>query len=225
MDKSANASDGLPRRRVSASKAAASFAHQLDSDGSSDLEVMEDDNKLLASMRKERAEVKAQYGKNKFRERASSINGSPTKAHYGSDAAMSTTSVVVSTSSHRPGPLPTVKKGLLYLVTDPSLITESDESDLTSLPSTTTSPIDSDNLVPRPPLCTPPKVAPLAARRGLEYGQLAELNEPAWSVNDLGSYVWVLLEPKSNRVYNPDRVENDCKERLWWPAKVCVLRI
>jgi hypothetical protein len=218
MDKS-TASDGL-LRRVSTSKAAASFAHRLDSDESSGLEVKEDVNlkdKILASMRKERAEVKAQYGKNKFRARASSINGSPTKTH-GSDAAVSTTSVVVSTSSHR-----TDKKGLLCL-TDPSLITESDASDLTSLlSSTTTSPIDND--VPMPPLCTPPKVVPLAARRGFEYGQLAELNEPAWSVNDLGSYVWVLLEPKSNRVYNPDRDEDDCKEWLWWPAKVCVLRV
>ena len=228
MDQSTSASDGLPRQRVSASKAAASFARQLDSDESSDLEVMEEVNLkdrllALASKRKERAEVKAQYGKNKFRASASSINGSPT-THRGSDAAVSNTSVVVSTSSHRPGLLTTDKKGLLYLATDPSLIIESDASDLTSLPSsTTTSPID--NLVPRPPLCTPPKVVPLSVRRGLEHKKLAELNEPAWSVNDLGSYVWVLLEPKSNRVYNPDRVEDDFKERLWWPAKVCVLRV
>ena len=224
MDKSTNTSDGLPRR-VSASKAAASFAHQLDSDESSDLEEEEVNLKVkvLASMRKERAKVKAQYGKKKFRARASSINGSPT-THHGSDAAVSTTSVVLSTSSHRPGPLPTDRKGLLYLDTDSLLISEGYASDLTSLSSsTTTSPIDS--LVPRPPLRTPPKVVPLAARRGLEYGQLSELNEPAWSVNDLGSYVWVLLEPRSNRVYNPDRDESDCKERLWWPAKVCVLRV
>ena len=224
MDKSTNASDGIPRRRVSALKAAASFAHQLDSDEDSDLEVKESlKDKVLASMRKERAEVKTQYGKNKFRARASSINGSPTELHYGSDAVVPTTSVVVSTSLHRPGPLPTDKKGLLYLATDPSLIIEGDASDLTSLSSSTTSPIDND--VPRPPLCTPPNVVPLAARRGLEYGKLAELNEPAWSVNDLGSYVWVLLEPKSNRVYNPDREENDCKVRLWWPAKVCIFRV
>lgn len=226
MDKSTNASDldGLPRHRVSASKAAASFAHQLDSDESSDLEVEEDvKDKLLVSVRKERAEVKVQYGKKRFRARASSINGSPTKSHHGSDLAVSTMSVVVSTSSRRPGPLPTDKKGLLYLATDPSLITESDASDLTSLPSSTeASPIDND--IQRLPICTPPKVVTLAARRELEYGQLAELNEPAWSVNDLGSYVWVLLEPKSNRVYDPDRDENDFKERLWWPAKVCVLR-
>ena len=209
MDKSANASDGVPRRRVlSASKAAASSAHQLDLAESSHLEGKE---------QKERAEVKAQYGKNKFRARTSSINGSSTRTH-GSDAA--TTTVVLSTSSHPPGPLPTDKKGFLYLATDQLLITESDASDLTSLPSSTTSPIDND--VPRPPLCTPPNVVPLAARRGLEYGQLSELNELAWSVNDLGSYVWVLLEPKSNRVFNPDRDENDCKGRLWWPAKVCV---
>jgi hypothetical protein len=209
MDKSTNASHGFPRQRASALKAAASFAHQLDSDESSDLEVNEPEtikDKLLASMRKERAGVKTQYRKNKFHARTSSINGSPTTYH-GSDAA-------VSTSSQRPD-----KKGLLYIATDPLLITESDASDLTSLASsTTTSPID--NLVSRPPLCTPPKVVPLAARRGLEYGQLAELNKPAWSVNDLGSYVWVLLEPTSHRVYNPNR--DDCKERLWWPAKVCM---
>ena len=220
MDESTRAY-GLPRR-VSASKAAASFAHQLDSDESSDLEVNEDvtiKDKLLASVRKERAEVKVQYGKNKFRARASSLNGPPT-THRAVDT-MSTTSAVAS-SSHRPGPLQIDKKGLLYLSTDPLLITESDTSDLTDLsPSPTTSPIA--NLMPRPTLYTPPKVVPLAARRGFEYGQISELSEPAWSVNDLGSYVWVLLEPKSNRVYNPDRDESDCKERLWWPAKVCVL--
>ena len=221
MDKSTNASDALPRQRVSTSKAAASIDYQLDLDESSDLEVKEHlKDKVLSSTRKERVQVKIQYGKNKFRARASSIKGSPTNSHYDSDDAVSTTSVVVSTSPHRPGPLSTDKKGLLCISTDPSLITESDASDLTSLPSTTTSPID--NIVPRPPLCTPSKVVPLVARRGLEYGQLAELNGPAWSVNDLGSYVWVLLEPKSNRVYDPDRDENDFKERLWWPAKVCV---
>ena len=225
MDKSTNASDELPRHRVSASKAAASFARQLDSDESSDLEVKEDVmDKLSVSMRKERAEVKVQYGKKRFRPRASPVKGSPSKIHYGSDAAVTTTSLVVSTSSHRPAPLPTDKKGLLHLATEPSLITESDTSDLTSLPSsTTTSPIDND--APRLPLCTPPKVVPLAARRGLEYGHLTELNEPAWSEKDLGSYVWVLLEPKSNRVYYSNRDENDCKEWLWWPAKVCVLRV
>jgi hypothetical protein len=216
MDKSTNASDGLRRQRVSASKAAASFAHQLDSDESSDIEMKEDvtlKDKLLASMRKERVEVKAQYGKNKSRARASSINGPPTTYH-GSDAAMSTMSQLVSTD----------KKRSLYLATDPLLVTESDASDLTSLSSsTTTSPID--NLVSRPPLCTPPKVAPLAARREVEYGRLVELNEPAWSIDNLGSYVWVLLEPKSNRVYNPDRDEIDCIDRLWWPAKVSVLQV
>ena len=219
MDKS-NTSDGLPRRRVSI-KAAASFTHQLDSDEISDLEVEENVKDKSASLQKERAKVK--YGKNKSRARASSINGVPTKTHYGSDAAVSTTSVVAATSSHRPGIIPTDKKGLLCLATDTSLITESDASDLTSLSSSaTTSPID--NIVPRPPLCTPPNVVALAARRGLEYGQHAELNEPAWSVNGLGSYVWVLLEPKSKYVYDPGRDENNCKERLWWPAKVCVLR-
>ena len=214
MDKSSP-----PRQRASALKAAASFSHQLDSDENSDLEVEETikDKLLAASMRKERAEVKAQYRKNKFRARGSSINGS-SNTYHGSDAAVSTTSVVVSTSSQPP--LITDKKRLPYLSTDP-LITEGDVSDLTSLPSSATaSPI---NLVSRLPLCTPPKIVPLAARHGLEYGQPAELNEPAWSVTDLGSYVWVLLEPKSNRVYNPDR--DDCKERLWWPAKVCVLQV
>jgi hypothetical protein len=203
MDNSttSNAS-GLPRRRVSASKAAASIAHQLDSDESSDLEVIEVKEDM--AMRKERVKVKVK-------------KGTPTETRYGSqaDAAVSTTSMVVSTSSHRPGPLPTDKKGLLCLAIDLSLITESDASDLTSLPSSTTSPIDNVPTLSRPPF------VPLASRRGLEYG-LTELNEPPWSVADLGSYVWVLLEPKSNRVYNPDRDEDDCKERLWWPAKVCV---
>jgi hypothetical protein len=108
---------------------------------------------------------------------------------------------------------------LLYLAISPSLITESDGSDLTSLPSSPMASPTHNNV----PLCTPPTVLPLAARRGLKFGQHAELDEPPWSANDLGSYVWVLLEPKSNRVYDPDRDNNDSKERLWWPAKVCIL--
>lgn len=239
MDKS-NPSDILPRHRASASKAAASFAHQLDSDGSSDLEVVEDAmDKISASARKERTAVEVQYGKKtNFRARASSIKGSTTKVPYGassSDAVLST-SLVMSTSSHRPGPYPTDKKArnkkglVLYLATDPSsLITESDVSDLTDLPSSMLSsspdiisPINND--VPRPPLCTPPKIIPFTARFGLKYEQLAELDKPAWSANDLDSYVWVLLEPKNKHVYDPDRDENDCKERLWWPAKVCVCK-
>jgi hypothetical protein len=209
MDKS-NLSDSPPHR-MSASREAVAFAHQLDSDRRSDLEVKEDVmDKLLASTRKERAEVKVQYGKKtKYRAKTSPIKGSPTKTHYGS----------VSTSSHRPH---TDQKALLHLVTTPSLITEIDDSDLTSLSSSaTTSPVDS--VMPKPPLYTPSKVVPLSARRGLKFGQLTELNEPVWSANNLGSYVWVFLEPKSNRVYDPDRDENDFKERLWWPAKVCIL--
>ena len=180
-------------------------------------------DKLLASTRRERAEVKVQYGKKaKSRARASSMKGSPSKTHYGSPSSDTVASALVSTSSHRPGPRSTDKKGLLRLTISPSLIIESDGSDLTSLSSsTTTSPID--NNVPKPFLCTPSKIVPLAARRGLKFGQLAELDEPAWSANDLGSYVWVLLEPKSSRVYDPDRDGNDSEERIWWPAKVCIL--
>jgi hypothetical protein len=232
MDK-LNPSDILPRQRASALKATSSFALQLDSDGSSDLEVMEDvmDN-LSSSARRERAEVKVKYGKKaKLRARASSTKGSTTKVHNGSSSSDAElfTSLEVSASSRPPGLRLTDKKGLvLCLATDPSLITESDISDLTSLSSSTrslspdmTSPID--NHVPEPPLCTQPKVASLTARLGLKYEQLPELNEPTWSASDLDSYVWVLLEPKSKSVYDPDRDENNCKERLWWPAKVCVL--
>lgn len=212
MDKS-NPSDVLQRRR----KSAASLAHQLDLDGSSDFEVQQDfrDN-LLASARK-----------------TSSIKGSLTKLHDGSSSpgVESSTSLTGSTSSHRPSPHPANTKGLILCLatTDPSLIAGSDLSDLTSLSSSTrssspsmASPVDSD--APKPPLCTPPKVVPLPA--GLnKYGQLSELNEPTWSANDLDSYVWVLLDPKSNRVYDPDRDENECKDRLWWPAKVCTFRL
>ena len=213
----------LPRHPTSALTAAAAFSHQLHSDRSFDLEVKEDN--LLASTRKERAEVKVRYGKKaKFLARVSSIKESPTKTHHGSLSSdpASSTSMVISTSSHQPGLHHAAKKGLLCLATVSSLTPESDGSDLTPLSSSTmTSPIDDD--APKLLLCTPPKVVPLAARRGFEYSQLAELNEPAWSANGLGSYVWVLLEPKSNHVYDPDRDENDCKERLWWPAKVCTL--
>lgn len=223
-------SDILPHSRISSSKAAASFPHQLGSEGNSGLEVEEVMRKPSVSTRKERAEVKVQYGKKtKLRPRASPMKGSPTKLHYGSSSsdAVLSTSLVVSTSSHWPAPRPTDKEGLgLHLATGPSLIAEGDVSDLTSLSSSTcslspgmTSPID--NNVPKLPLYTTPKAVTLTARLELKYEQPAELNEPKWSANDLDSYVWVLLEPNSKRIYDPDQDENDCKERLWWPAKVC----
>ncbi|KAF8808984.1 hypothetical protein BYT27DRAFT_7254873 [Phlegmacium glaucopus] len=191
-------------------------------------------DKLSASARKERAGVKVQYGKKtKLRARASSIKGSTAKVPYGSptsDAVLSTP-LPVSTSSHRPSPYHKNKKGLvLHIATGPSSLNpESDESDLTSLSSSTlslspgmASPIDND--IPKPSFCTPPKAVPLTARLGLNYEQLPELNEPTWSANDLDSYVWVLLEPKSNHVYDPARDENDRKGRLWWPAKILSAR-
>jgi hypothetical protein len=45
-----------------------------------------------------------------------------------------------------------------------------------------------------------------------------------WSVEKLGSYVWVLLDPHA-RVFEPGDAEDasQCdKERLWWPGKVCI---
>lgn len=183
-------------------------------------------DKLFTSVQKERPQVKVQFGKRtKFRARTSSIKGSPAKVHYGSPTSdvVSSTSVVATPSSQRPGPHITAKNGLvLYVSTDPSLIAEGDLSDLTSLASSTRSPNSASpihNDVSNSVLYSPPKASPLAAaRHKLKYGQLAE---PAWSANDLDSYVWVLLEPKSDCVYDPDRDENDCKERLWWPGKVC----
>lgn len=220
-----NALDVFPRLQLSPSDVA-SFAHHLDLDENPGLEVKADVvDQLLASPRKKRAEV--QYGKKtKLRARISSIGRSPTKLHNRSPSSdiVSSTSMVASTSSHQPDPHPKDQEGsALYVASVPSFVAGSDESDLTSLSSPmrssspgVTGPFDND--VSKLPIRTPPNVVPLTACLGLKYGQLAE---PAWSTNDLDSYVWVLLEPKSSRVYDPDRDKNDCKERLWWPAKVC----
>ena len=41
-----------------------------------------------------------------------------------------------------------------------------------------------------------------------------------WSVKQLGSYVWVLVEPVGTTVFDPALHEDDGKERVWWPGKV-----
>jgi len=45
-------------------------------------------------------------------------------------------------------------------------------------------------------------------------------NESLWSLSGLGTYVWVLIEPKSWRVFDEHEDGEDHKERVWWPGKV-----
>lgn len=46
-----------------------------------------------------------------------------------------------------------------------------------------------------------------------------------WSTQNLGPYVWVLVEPKNVRVFDPNLDKNDHQDRLWWPGKVCIFML
>ncbi|KAF4614924.1 hypothetical protein D9613_002583 [Agrocybe pediades] len=41
-----------------------------------------------------------------------------------------------------------------------------------------------------------------------------------WKAPDVGSYVWVLIEPKTQKAYDQAVDEKDEVEHVWWPAKV-----
>jgi hypothetical protein len=44
--------------------------------------------------------------------------------------------------------------------------------------------------------------------------------EPAWTSQNLGCYVWVLIEPTTCRVVDPNKDQSQDEYRMWWPGKV-----
>lgn len=46
------------------------------------------------------------------------------------------------------------------------------------------------------------------------------IEEPTWTSQNLGSYVWVLIEPTVVRVVDPNKDQSQDEYRIWWPGKV-----
>lgn len=43
--------------------------------------------------------------------------------------------------------------------------------------------------------------------------------EPTWTSQNLGCYVWVLIEPTTSRVVDPNKDQSQDEYRMWWPGK------
>ena len=235
-----------PPRRNSAKKAVVAFAHQfsgLDSGGSGDeMGPAKWNGRASAKVKY----VKKATG----RKRSASVKESATNKPAGLRAKKntgntpSTGPVAVASSSTepppsrpRPRPRPKPKKPTVEeIVPAPIPHTEVNDygnddalSDLTPLSSSeserrSSSPElvlveDIRTKIPIQP--NPPHAISLATQLAIT-PKLSKKprNEPLWSLSGLGTYVWVLIEPKSRRVFDENEGGEDGKERVWWPAKV-----
>lgn len=93
-------------------------------------------------------------------------------------------------------------------------------SDLTSL-SHSAGPASSDSEVEilafTPAILAPSDSAGNASKQVVSRQRV----EPVWTSQDLGSYVWVLIEPTTARVIDLDKDQKRQDEyRMWWPGKV-----
>lgn len=232
----------LPPRR-SALSAQRSLATQLDTDSSSD----DSDDDMRSRNKKKGKQRVTNVAKPKVKEKANvaqSISAGPklTKSASRSEGIASRPKSSISynaalgkssepdesiTPRPRPRPKPTVKKKAPTTPPPPQpLSMEDDMSDLTSIgssrdsrsPSRDSSVVILDATIPSKPHSIPG----LSSRRDKPSPQR---NSSSWSLQTLGSYVWVLLDPSHNLVFNPedDHGIEDLRERLWWPAKVCIL--
>lgn len=233
-------------RRNSARKAVAAFADQFsgsDSGGSGD--------EMGSAKWNGRASDKFKYGKRTGgMKRSVLVKESATSKLGGSRAkknTLSTGSGAVASSSTgppapkpRPRPRPKPKKPAVVEAVPPPVphkeVTDdcNDDalsSDLTPLSSSeserrSSSPeviVVNDIHPPIPTQPSPPHGISLATQLAITSNlSKKSRNEPLWSLSGLGTYVWVLIEPKSWRVFDENEHEEDGKERVWWPGKVRV---
>jgi len=99
-------------------------------------------------------------------------------------------------------------------------------SDLSSLPSDSrpSSPDSEVEIVEIPgPLLTPSRPACGSSKQSTYDGK--QHKKVQWTTQNLGPYVWVLVEPKNVRVFDPNLDKNDHQDRLWWPGKVCTFSL
>ncbi len=221
MDPPTPAGAAAPSRRQAAKTARATFAAQL-SDSEPDAKSAESDGGAGGSKRRGRA----QGGQTiKGRRRAATVVGAPSRAPAlaAAAAAASTDAVIAPQPRPRPRPRPIVRKPTPpplppLVVPASSIIDPGEMSDLTPL-----------TLSPRglSALSQPASGARSALPSPVRPKRSEALPPPRspvkkiapWKAAALGSYVWVLVEPTTWRVYDEEAEEAE-REALWWPAQV-----
>ncbi|TFK36333.1 hypothetical protein BDQ12DRAFT_736939 [Crucibulum laeve] len=135
----------------------------------------------------------------------------------------------------RPSPQPIPRKPRpkqLEPEAPPKPASDDGESDLTSLSSSST-PASPDHPANKSLPASPPLMQ-LAARASLSQSLPAAVistmprfesvksnqKDEKWSLSRLGTHVWVLIEDKNCRVFEPQDDEEDRSGRLWWPGKI-----
>ncbi|KAF8969590.1 hypothetical protein BDZ97DRAFT_1794071 [Flammula alnicola] len=238
-----NRGDGVLPRRNSAKRATATFAGQLHSD-SADSPRGGSESEAESSTWKGRAAVKEKYGKRaKMRKRSVSVKEAvgqeSNKIRFPSPSedlvaprpkSRPSAPVPTSTSEQpprpRPRPRPIVKRPPPPppVTAPPPPREESDLSDLTPLSSDERS--SSSEVVStkdtQNPLLFLSAPAPLTSRlsHNSHFNPQAQRKELVWTVATLTTYVWVLIEPQSSRVYDQEEDGDDNMEGLWWPGKI-----
>ncbi|KAF9479266.1 hypothetical protein BDN70DRAFT_993562 [Pholiota conissans] len=240
----------VPRRQSAAAARAAVADQLVDSDSNSDLDGADGGGfnaKEGLATRNGRAAASQVYGKQatKTRKRSATTTEDArvaSKSRQGRSPSLSVGKPLSSISSSardvsasmppppRPRLRPPVSKKppppLPPLVVPLSL--DGELSDLTSLASS-----DADRSSPVEFMCIeiPQPVASTSAsspqsRPVTKPGKPAttlpkkKIKEKTWSLAMLRTYVWVLIEPRTWRVYNEEDEEEDGIEGIWWPGKI-----
>lgn len=105
----------------------------------------------------------------------------------------------------------------------PSLPKKDILSDLTAVSHSNMGPGSSDSEIEI--LSFTPAVLPPSGPIGIVSPQVASSHgsrhrvEPAWSSQNLGCYVWVLIEPTTACVVDPNKDQSQDEYRMWWPGK------
>jgi hypothetical protein len=118
--------------------------------------------------------------------------------------------------------LPVPKKAKMQ--PDGSEVYSDSLSDLSSFPSSTRAgSLDSDievvEDVSSAPFSFPSHFAGSSLKQLQSTDETKQRKTVALSPKALGSYVLVLIDPKTVRVYDPANDNEDCPYRLWWPGK------
>jgi hypothetical protein len=130
--------------------------------------------------------------------------------------------VEYETQSEADEALPIPKKAKMQ--PDASEVYGDSLSDLSSVPSSTRAgSVDSEieivEDVSPAPFSFPSHFAGSSLKQLPSTDETKQRKTIALSPKALGSYVWVLIDPKTVRVYDPAKDKEDCPYRLWWPGK------
>jgi len=203
------------RRRKSAKAASDSIADQLDSDSLSG-------NSSISDGEQRRPFVKRKYGKRMKSQRKSiSEKGGPHSVNLKTLESMSQS----SSKDIPPNDSSISLQAYTSQSTEPLEATATaapipsdldDLSDLTSLSSDESSTPDLTTTkakdVPKPRSTATPKASTSKSTKAKASSK--------WKEPDVGSYVWVLIDPETQRAYDEGKHKDDGVERVWWPGKV-----